>query len=323
MDLKLGFCVLLSLILLVTYGTESRKIVEGNSEDNHEQALKEIYGSGYVFRYYKSKQGPDEHNHQEEISGFGNPFRSWYKQGSDEQQISGFGDPFRSWYKQGNDKQVKKHDSFFFLMDDLKIGKIISLSFETRRNLTSFPIKEADSFPFSQDKSMENTLRICEDSPIKGEAKYCATSAEAMLDFVQGIIGEKNKMEALTTITSHDFSPLLHRYIILDAPQRITAPKMVACHMMPCPYAVFYCHHTINNKIKVFKVSLGNINGDRLVEAIVVCHLDTSEWNPSHESFQTLGVLPGTSPICHFFTSGNDLVWIPKSIASTRREATL
>ncbi|XP_049354361.1 BURP domain-containing protein BNM2A-like [Solanum verrucosum] len=425
MDVKLGFCVLVSLILLVAYGTGARKIVEGNSDDNHEQALKEIYGSEYTFDYYKSKQGVDD-NHQQEISCLGDMFRSWYKQGNDEKEISdlgnifrssykqgndekeisdlgnifrssykqgndekeisdlgnifrssyrqgndekeisdlgnifrssykqgndeneisdlgnifrssykqgndekeisNLGNIFRSSYKQGNDKHVKKHDSFFFLMDDLKIGKIVTLSFQTRRNLTYFPKKTVDSIPFSQVKSMENTLRICEDSPVKGEAKYCATSAEAMLHFVQEIMGENTQIKALTTITTHDISPLLRRYTILDTPQQITTPKMVACHLLSSPYAVFYCHHTIDNKIKVFKVSLGIINeanGDRLVEAMVVCHLDTSEWNPSHESFRSLGVLPGTSPICHFFTSSNDLVWIPKSVATTPLVAAL
>ncbi|KAG5609097.1 hypothetical protein H5410_020378 [Solanum commersonii] len=191
MDVKLGFCVLVSLILLVAYGTEARKIVEGNSDDNHEQALKKIYGN----------------------AGF----------------------------------RARNH-------------------------------------------------------------------------------WRKTQIKALTTITTHDISPLLRRYTILDTPQQITTPKMVACHLLSSPDAVFYCHHTIDNKIKVFKVSLGRINeanGDRLVEAMVVCHLDTSEWNPSHESFRSLGVLPGTSPICHFFTSSNDLVWIPKSVATTPLVAAL
>ncbi|WMV23577.1 hypothetical protein MTR67_016962, partial [Solanum verrucosum] len=79
-------------------------------------------------------------------------------------------------------------------------------------------------------------------------------------------------------------------------------------------------------KSRCSKVSLGRINeanGDQLVEVMVVCHLDTSVWNPSHESFRSLGVLPGTSPICHFFTSSNDLVWIPKSVATTPLVAAL
>ncbi|WMV23576.1 hypothetical protein MTR67_016961 [Solanum verrucosum] len=112
MDVKLGFCVLVSLILLVAYGTGARKVVQGNYEDNHEQALKEIYGSEYTFDYYKLKQGVDDiinkrfqGNDKKEISGLGDMFRSWYKQGNDKKEISGLGDIFRSSYKQGNDEK--------------------------------------------------------------------------------------------------------------------------------------------------------------------------------------------------------------------------
>ncbi|KAG5609116.1 hypothetical protein H5410_020397 [Solanum commersonii] len=120
---------------------------------------------------------------------------------------------------------------------------------------------------------MEETLRVCEDSPIKGETKYCATSVEAMLNFVHGIMREKTQIEALTT-TTHDFS---------------------------------------EDKSKVLKVELRNdANGDK-VEAIAVCHLDTSQWIPSHVSFRVFSILPGTSPVCHFFPSDN-LVWDPKQL---------
>ncbi|XP_060168385.1 BURP domain protein USPL1-like [Lycium barbarum] len=218
----------------------------------------------------------------------------------------------------------------FFLMDDLKQGEAITVSFP-RRDLSSspsfLPREEADSVPFSlkelpnllrrfsfsknspQAKAIEDTLRECEVPPIKGETKYCASSFEAMLDFVQGIMGEKTQFKALSTTHLSNSTPLLQKYIILDAPLEVAAPKMVACHTMPYAYAVFYCHYTIS-KSKVFKVSLGGENGDK-VEAIAVCHLDTSEWSPSHVSFQVLGILPGTSPICHFFPSDN-LVWVPK-----------
>ncbi|KAF3615905.1 putative LRR receptor-like serine/threonine-protein kinase EFR-like [Capsicum annuum] len=399
MGLKLVFFVLLSLILLVANATEARKMVEGNSESlfiseyNHQQALKEIYGSGYPFqeaednhqheisgfgnpwKRFKYNEGAED-NHQHEISGFGNPWKRFkYNVGAEDnhqEEIFGFGDMFRSWHKQGaednhqqeisnsenwllhkqkgnedNDEQVKKenehiHSSFFFLMDDLKIGKTKTISFQKRKKLISspsnsryfFPKEAADSIPFSskelpnvlqrfslsknspQAKSMEDTLRVCEDSPIKGETKYCATSAEAMLNYVQGIMGGKTQVEALSTKTY--FSKDLIRpqnYTILAAPQEVAAPKMVACHVLPYAHtAILYCHNTVS-KVKLFKVSLGYAaTGDIMVEAIAVCHLDTSEWNPSHESLLTLGILPGTSPVCHFFTSSNDLVWLPKPI---------
>ncbi|KAK4720948.1 hypothetical protein R3W88_011181 [Solanum pinnatisectum] len=116
------------------------------------------------------------------------------------------------------------------------------------------------------------------------------------------------------TTTSTD--PLNHNclqnYTILNDPEDVGATKMVACHTMP---SVYYCHHTIS-KSKVLKVSLRNdANGDK-IEAIAVCHLDISDWNPSHLSFRVLGILPGTSPIRHCSPSSNDLVWIPKSVAA-------
>ncbi|KAK7244408.1 hypothetical protein RIF29_39229 [Crotalaria pallida] len=54
------------------------------------------------------------------------------------------------------------------------------------------------------------------------------------------------------------------------------------------------------SKNKVYKISLVGDNGDK-VEAMVVCHLDTSQWGASHVSFQVLGVKSGSSSVCHFF----------------------
>ncbi|KAM3280980.1 BURP domain-containing protein BNM2A [Capsicum chacoense] len=495
MDLKFYYCFL-SLILLVAYGTEARKVVQGNSEDGNQQALKAIYGSednhqqsisgngklASPFIFYKQdndeqvkkenqhihsednhqqalkaiygaednhqqeisgnkkltipfffyKQANDEqvkkenehihseHNHQQEISGnkkLAIPF-FFYKQANDEQvkkenehihsehnhqqEISGnkkLAIPF-FFYKQANDEQVKKENehihsehnhqqeisgnkklaipfffykegnneqvkrrnerimhssshthmddpsiaSIFFLQDDLKMGKTVTLSFQKRINLISspsnspqnfFPKKAADSIPFSfkelpnllqrfslsenspQAKSMEDALRICElSSPITGETQYCATSAEGMLNFVHEIMGKKTQVETLSTTThfsNEDSTPHPQNYTIVDVPQEVSAPKMVMCHILSCDYTVFYCHHTISDERKVSKVSLRNeANGDT-VESIAVCHLDTSEWDPSHVSFRVLGVLPGASPICHFFPSSNDLVWVPKT----------
>ncbi|KAF3681960.1 hypothetical protein FXO38_01482 [Capsicum annuum] len=419
MDLKFYYCFL-SLILLVAYGTEARKVVQGNSEDGNQQALKAIYGSednhqqsisgngklAPPFIFYKQDNdeqvkkenkhihSEDNHqqalkaiygaedNHQQEISGNKKltiPF-FFYKQANDEQvkkenvhihsehnhqqEISGnkkLAIPL-FFDKEGNNEQVKRRNehimhssshthmddpsiaSIFFLQDDLKMGKTVTLSFQKRINLISspsnspqnfFPKKAADSIPFSfkelqnllqrfslsenspQAKSMEDALRICElSSPITGETQYCATSAEGMLDFVHEIMGEKTQVKTLSTTThfsNEDSTPHPQNYTIVDVPQEVSAPKMVMCHILSCDYTVFYCHHTISDERKVSKVSLRNeANGDT-VESIAVCHLDTSEWDPSHVSFRVLGVLPGASPICHFFPSSNDLVWVPKT----------
>ncbi|KAG2705619.1 hypothetical protein I3760_05G063900 [Carya illinoinensis] len=217
----------------------------------------------------------------------------------------------------------------FFTMKDLKVGKTMPIYFPKRDPSTFprfLPREEAESIPFSlnqlprlveifsfspdspQAKAMEDTLRQCEIEPIEGETKLCTTSLESMLDFARGMLGLNSRFQLLTTSHLTKSSTLFQNYTLLSMPQEISAPKMVACHTMPYPYAVFYCHSQ-ESKNKVFKVTLGGENGDR-VEAIAVCHTDTSQWSPDHVSFRVLGVKPGTSNVCHFFPADN-LVWIP------------
>ncbi|KAA8545956.1 hypothetical protein F0562_020593 [Nyssa sinensis] len=169
-------------------------------------------------------------------------------------------------------------------------------------------------FSFSKDspqaKAMEDTLRHCEIEPIKGENKFCATSLESMLDFTHGIFGLDSQFKVLTTTHLTNLTAHLQNYTILEVHKEISAPKMVACHTRPYPYAVFYCHCQ-ESENKLFKVLLGSGNGDR-VEAVAVCHMDTSQWDRGHASFRVLGVKPGSCPVCHFFPADN-LIWVPSS----------
>ncbi|KAL6213580.1 hypothetical protein ACLB2K_013027 [Fragaria x ananassa] len=219
----------------------------------------------------------------------------------------------------------------FFTINDLKVGKTMPIYFPKRNPSKSprfFPRSEADSIPFSteelpglleffsfsknspQAKAMEDTLRQCEIEPIKGETKFCPTCLESMLDFSHGMLGPNTPFTAVATAHLTNSTTLFQNYTILKEPKEIYAPKMVACHTMPYPYAVFYCHsqQSVN---KVYKIELGGEDGDR-VDAVAVCHLDTSEWSPNHVSFSVLRIKPGTSAVCHFFAADN-LVWVPTS----------
>ncbi|PQM38126.1 BURP domain protein USPL1 [Prunus yedoensis var. nudiflora] len=144
-----------------------------------------------------------------------------------------------------------------------------------------------------QAKAMKDTLRECEIEPIKGEIKSCATSLESMLDFTRGVFGVDTPFSVVATTHLTNSTTNFQNYTILEEPKEISAPKMVACHTMPYPYAVFYCHsqQSVN---RVFKVLLGGEDGDR-VEAVAVCHLDTSQWSPNHASFSVLRTKPGAS----------------------------
>ncbi|XP_018506889.1 BURP domain protein USPL1 [Pyrus x bretschneideri] len=219
----------------------------------------------------------------------------------------------------------------FFTLKDLKLGKTMAIYFPKRNPSKSphlLPRVEAELFPFSskqlhhllqvfsfsqdspQAKAMEDTLRQCETEPIKGEIKSCATSLESMLDFARSIFGLDNTFSVVSTTHLTNSSTHFQNYTILEEPKEVLVPKMVACHTMPYPYAVFYCHSQ-ESMNKVYKVSLGGEDGDR-VDAVAVCHLDTSQWSPNHASFQVLRIKPGSSPVCHFFPADN-LVWVPTS----------
>ncbi|XVE66950.1 hypothetical protein DITRI_Ditri08aG0120900 [Diplodiscus trichospermus] len=212
----------------------------------------------------------------------------------------------------------------FLTLDDLKVGKSMPIYFPRKHPSTSphfLRREEADSIPFSsqelphllqffsfmqdspQAKAMEATLRECETSAIKRETKFCATSLESMLDFARTIFGLNSRFKILTTTHLTKSNTLFQNYTILEMPQQISAPKMVACHTVPYPYAVLYCHSQ-ETENKVFKVSLSGENGDR-VEAVAVCHMDTSEWSHNHVSFRVLGIEPGTPGVCHFFPADN------------------
>nr|XP_043620887.1 BURP domain-containing protein BNM2A-like [Erigeron canadensis] len=219
----------------------------------------------------------------------------------------------------------------FYMLQDLKVGELMSIHFPNR-HLSSSQIlskQEANNIPFSfaefpnllrlfgfsqgspQAIAMESTLKECEVKPIKGETKFCATSMESVHDFAQNIFGQNTQFKTLTT---HHFknppSGLLQKYKVIEISQNIPSPKLVACHTMPYPYAVFYCHSQ-ESENKVLMVSLEGEDGD-LVEALSVCHMDTSHWSPNHVSFGVLGVKPGTTSVCHFFPSDH-FVFIPTS----------
>ncbi|KAL5562641.1 hypothetical protein UlMin_032388 [Ulmus minor] len=218
----------------------------------------------------------------------------------------------------------------FFTVKDLKVGKTMAIYFPKKGPSTSPPLlprDEANKIPFSlgelpkllkffsfshgspQATAMEDTLRQCETQSIKGETKFCATSFESMIDFTRGVFGlDESRFSAVTTTYLSNLSTTFQNFTILDV-QELLASKMVTCHVKPYPYAIYYCHIQ-ESENKLYKISLGGENGDR-VEAVAVCHMDTSQWSGNHVSFKVLGTDPGALPVCHFFPAG-DLVWIPK-----------
>jgi hypothetical protein len=87
--------------------------------------------------------------------------------------------------------------------------------------------------------------------------------------------------------------------------KRAGGGRLVACHAEPYAYAVFACHLT--QQTRAYSVSMLGRDGTA-VDAVAVCHADTSGWNPKHVAFQVLRVKPGTVPVCHFLPQDH-VVW--------------
>ncbi|KAK4747043.1 hypothetical protein SAY87_026080 [Trapa incisa] len=211
--------------------------------------------------------------------------------------------------------------ALFFQEKDLVKGKAMTLHFTKSANLAAFlPRQAAASIPFSlrglpgvmdyfsvkpgsvEARLMGATIEECEAPGVKGEDKYCATSLESMVDYVESKLGRS--LKAVSTEIKKE--TLAQKYTIEEDSKKVgRQPNYVVCHKLDYPYAVFYCHKTASTRASV--VSLKGEDGSE-VKAVAVCHEDTSQWNPKHLAFQVLGVKPGSVPVCHFLPQDH-IVW--------------
>eukprot|EP00257_Ricinus_communis_P007006 XP_002522981.2 BURP domain protein RD22 isoform X2 [Ricinus communis] len=216
---------------------------------------------------------------------------------------------------------IANSTTVFFLFDDLLPGKKMMLVFTKSASDSNFlPRKIAEAIPFSSNKFLEildyfsikpaskqsqimkQTIEECEAPGVKGEDKYCATSLESLVDFVVGRFGKE--VQAFPNDVKEEDKK--QKYTILKK-IKMMGDNQIVCHKTRYPYAVFYCH--IIMATKVYLVPLVGDNGSK-AKALVVCHTNTSSWNPRHFAFQVLKVKPGGPPICHFLNT-DSVVWIP------------
>ncbi|KAF4366397.1 hypothetical protein F8388_018845 [Cannabis sativa] len=302
----------------------------GNARQTNEKPYITSYGKfeqknelPYMTQYGNAKQTNEKPyiKHIHAVSSSNNVGDKHIGHGNDIQQSSIDSDRAKA-FKQG-----------FFTPDDLSAKKVMALNFPIQEHSRFLPKEVADSIPFSlsqlpnllqlfsiidgssQARDMEETIKDCRIKPIESEVKSCATSLESMVEFVHSILGSEVNFNLLSTTHPTMSTALTQNYTILEVPKEVLAPKVVVCHPVPYPYAIFLCHH-FGTETKVFQASLGGKNGNN-VEAVAICHMDTSHWDPTFILFQLLRVKPGvTSPICHFLPT-NHLVWIPSPLVAT------
>ncbi|EES01424.1 hypothetical protein BDA96_03G309900 [Sorghum bicolor] len=227
--------------------------------------------------------------------------------------------------------ETQLHDdpsvALFFQEKDLQQpGKKVTVQFANTATAGAkfLPRSDAEAIPFSSEKvpeilsrfsvdpdsveaaEMAQTLRDCEAPAAKGEKKACATSLESMVDFATTSLGTSH-VRAVSTVVAKEGSPKQEYTVTGVKPAAGTGHdgRLVACHAEPYAYAVFACHLT--QQTRAYSVSMLGRDGTA-VDAVAVCHADTSGWNPKHIAFQVLKVKPGTVPVCHFLPQDH-VVW--------------
>ncbi|KAL6344715.1 hypothetical protein AAG906_002621 [Vitis piasezkii] len=204
-----------------------------------------------------------------------------------------------------------------FLEKDLHPGTKMAVRFTKTSSAAHFlPHQVAESIPFSSNKLPEilkrfsvkensaeaqiiqKTIKQCETPAIVGEVKYCARSLESLIDFSTSRLGKNIR------VLSNEVEADIQEYKFGEG-VKMVGEKSVVCHQLNYPYAVSFCHTL--HMTKIYMVPLVGADGTG-VEAVAVCHRDTSTWDPKALVFQSLKVKPGTLPICHFLPNGH-IVW--------------
>ncbi|XP_074347639.1 BURP domain protein USPL1-like [Apium graveolens] len=86
--------------------------------------------------------------------------------------------------------------------------------------------------------------------------------------------------------------------------------KMVGCHKTYYLQFAVYEYHSVPHSVARIVSLLGEDGVE--VQAVTICHIDTSSCNPHYISFRILKAKPGI-PVCHFLAT-DDIIWLPNSL---------
>lgn len=229
----------------------------------------------------------------------------------------------------GEQVKVEPGLTTFFQEKDLQhLGKTVTLRFlnPTRNKATLLPRHLVKSIPFSSNKlpeilsyfgviprspvaeTMKWTMKQCESPAIKGEEKYCATSLESLIDFAVSKLGKH--VQVYATEAANETGDK-QEFTIDTTGVQCLGDRSIVCHKQNYAYGVFYCHKFDDASTRAYMVPLVGADGVMKARAVVVCHIDTTAWNPKHLAFLVLKIKPGnTIPVCHFLAT-NSLLWVP------------
>nr|QCP71054.1 BURP domain RD22-like protein [Pohlia nutans] len=144
---------------------------------------------------------------------------------------------------------------------------------------------------------------LCENPALPGEAKACVLTLPAMAQFVVSQLGTQVQALATSGASATETSSVAK---IESVTKRSLAEgdHIIICHTVMFPSALYYCHHVTGTKVVQAKIRVNS----SVIDAVGICHLDTSLWASEHPAFTALNI-PRGAEACHW-TVQNDIVWV-------------
>ena len=244
-------------------------------------------------------------------------------------KISSYGVDAEAAPRSSSIKTINDFQFDFFLEENLVVGGEMHLSenlhdpipqraFLPRAVADSLPLlttanlpKLRQTFNIADKTSMATMMGtaayLCENPALPGEDKDCPATLTAMAQFVSSQLG--SEVQALSTTGAPAQTPVQR-----SAPVKIESvtkrslaegDHIIICHSIMFPSALYYCHHVTGTK--VVQASL-RAQDDSVINAVGICHLDTSLWASEHPAFTALNI-PRGAEACHWSTE-NDVVWV-------------
>ncbi|KAL3751735.1 hypothetical protein ACJRO7_012552 [Eucalyptus globulus] len=153
-------------------------------------------------------------------------------------------------------------------------------------------------------KILAQTLGECEGAALQEETKRCVASIEDMIDFATSVLGHD------VMVRSTESARGSKQEVLIGVVKRIEGSegsKPVACHQSLFPYIVYYCHAFPN--VRIYEADILDPKSKaKINHGVAICHMDTSTWSPTHESFLLLGSGPGQIEVCYWIYE-NSLIW--------------
>lgn len=229
-----------------------------------------------------------------------------------------------------NEAQLRRAKSMFVLPKDVAVGNIMTVLPEAqqfvypphllprsivdilvpgigmvRQLFKAFGIDVGSQV--EEDFTNEIDSKCFSDDKLQGEERACLMSISALEEFVVHVLGA----EGINIIGVSDFSSgtlIEGAYTvkdIVDAPCAKSSPN-VACHLLPQPFGMFYCHALRNTTIYNVLLSKrvdGIETGTDLVNTRLTCHYNTTDFPSNHIGFDVTGSKPGLGGLCHWSES--------------------